>query len=113
VFVFGYKTGLLSVLKFPISLETEDWTAVAVFDSPGNFQSSAVLVQSSLSLFPVLGLDFQALTQIILPLLSLAAKQHLKHPSYLQACIAQLDHARFASIAVRLLYQVYAVECVH
>jgi hypothetical protein len=55
------KTGLLSVFKFPKSLETEDRTAVAVFDGPGNFRSSAVLVQSSLGLFPVLGLDFQAL----------------------------------------------------
>jgi len=42
-------------------LETEDWTTVVVFDSPRNFQSLAVLVQSSLGLFPVLGLDFQAL----------------------------------------------------
>jgi hypothetical protein len=51
----------LSVLKFPELLETEDRTAVAVFDGPGNFRSLAVLVQSSLGLFPVLGLDFQAL----------------------------------------------------
>jgi len=35
---------------------------VAVFDGPGNFWSWAVLVQSSLSLFSVLRLDFQALT---------------------------------------------------
>ena len=32
-----------------------------VFNSPGNLRSWAVLVQSSLSLFSVLGLDFQAL----------------------------------------------------
>ncbi|EDR12096.1 uncharacterized protein LACBIDRAFT_323117 [Laccaria bicolor S238N-H82] len=34
---------------------------VAVFSGPGNFWSWAVSVQSSLSLFSVLGLDFQAL----------------------------------------------------
>jgi len=60
----GYTSLLLvfMVFKFQKSWETKDQTAVAVFDSPGNFQSWAVLVQSSLSLFPVLGLDFQALT---------------------------------------------------
>ena len=60
----GY-TSLLSVFtvfKFWKSWETEDRTAVVVFNGPGNFRSWAVLVQSSLSLFPVLGLDFQALT---------------------------------------------------
>jgi len=63
----GY-TGLLSVFmvfKFRKLWETEDRIAVAVFDSPGNFWSWAVLVQSSLGLFPVLGLDFQAL--LVLP----------------------------------------------
>ena len=57
-------TGLLSVFmvfKFWKSWETKDQTAVVVFDGPGNFRSWAVLVQSSLCLFPVLGLDFQAL----------------------------------------------------
>ena len=34
---------------------------VAVFGSPGNFWSWAVLVRFSLGLFVVLGLDFQAL----------------------------------------------------
>ena len=35
------------------------------FDGPRNFRSWAVLVQSSLSLFSVLGLDFQALVMVI------------------------------------------------
>jgi len=43
VFASSVKTGLLSVLKFLKLCETEDQTAVAVFDGPGNFQSWAVL----------------------------------------------------------------------
>jgi len=42
----------------------EDRTVAVVFDGPWNFQSWAVLVQSSLSLFSALGLDFQALACI-------------------------------------------------
>jgi len=62
VFVFGYKLYFRSSRSSNFgNCETEDQTAVAVFDGPGNFQSWAVLVQSSLGLFPVLELDFQAL----------------------------------------------------
>ena len=56
----------MSVFKFARWRWTENWTAVAVLISPGIFRSWSVLVQSGLSLFPVLGLDFQALAFFLL-----------------------------------------------
>ena len=60
---------------------------VAVFDGPGNFWSLAVLVQSSLSLFPVLGLDFQALLSARNPGVS-RHRFETPPPSTVKCCLA-------------------------